>query len=89
MTGRIITSTQELVRKHRFENRWVLYKGKVGIATNVSEHLALFNAVGADGHTYLSAAVPLHDLKQAHWKDIPEIRKPTKDRAQSLGYEVN
>lgn len=86
---RVITSRQELVQKHRFENRWVLYKGKIGIATKVGSHLALFNAVDEYGFTYLSITVPLHDLKQAHYTDIPDVRKPTKDRAQYLGYEIN
>lgn len=89
MARQTLTSLLTIKEKHPLESRWVLFKGRIGIATQVTQGHATFNAVGEDGITYMQCAVPTAELKQAHYNDIPDIRKPTKERAQLLGYEID
>lgn len=70
-------------------NKWVTYKGAVGIVTELTLGSAVFNAVGEDGMTYLSVPVNPHELVLATYAQIPNIRKPTQDKAYELGYSLD
>lgn len=69
--------------------RWVMYKNKIGIVTDLKEDgNATFNAVSEEGITYLQIKVPFTELVQATWKQIPELRRPSKEAAAELGYAI-
>lgn len=72
-------------------NRWVLYQGTLGIVTDMNENgTCNFNAVDDDGFTY--SVIPDADytkMELAHWAQIPEQRRPSKEVCETLGYPVN
>ena len=92
--GQLTTFTSVLPKKkpvrigNIINNKWVKYEGRVGIVTQLEEDNAVFNAVGEDGITYASLNVNPYNLELAHFNDIPDIRKPSIERAAELGYSV-
>lgn len=71
------------------DNKWVMYNRAVGVVTELKLGSAIFNAVGEDGITYLSTPVNPQELVLATYAQIPDIRKPTQDKAYELGYALD
>lgn len=68
-------------------NRWVLYKGKIGIITDMEDSgHGLFNAVDEAGFTYAVIPVDFTQVVLAAWSQIPEARRPSLEAAIRLGY---
>lgn len=83
-----LPSAQKITLNGVTDNKWVMYEGKVGIVTNLTKWSATFNAVGDDGLTYVSLPVNPYNLRLATYAEIPDIRKPTPERAYELGYAL-
>lgn len=64
-------------------------KGRVAILNSFDLKAAAgeVHVVDAQGQTTAIEVVPLTALRQAGFKDIPQPRRPTKERGALLGYK--
>lgn len=66
---------------------WVIYKGKVGILTAFDNVQAVVDFVDPEGYTeFAGVKVPVMEIRQASFNQIPAPRKPDIKIAQQLGY---
>lgn len=68
--------------------KWVTYKGKVGIVTDLSSAgTAVVDFVDSDGYTIESDRCPVGEISLARYDDIPSSRRhPDPQYMAQLGY---
>ena len=66
---------------------WVRYGDNTGILTDIGHHdIATVMLVDEHGFNTAQVSVPSNVLRQAHFEEIPEKRRPHETVAVSMGY---
>lgn len=66
---------------------WVMHQRRVAVVSDLTtaQH-PIIVYVDAQGYALLTMRVPAVELRQAKYEEIPEPRRPSKERALELGY---
>jgi len=84
-----ITERTPTVREKNWkQGMWVVTQnGKIGILYRLDEQCCVHIVSRDKGETIEELTLPLTELRQATWNEIPECRRGiTKEQAEALGY---
>jgi hypothetical protein len=81
----VLSAPTNLVRSMWRTNMWVVTPMGIGIIVSI-ETQCLVHLVNEDGTTKEQVSLPLAALRQAYYKEIPEVRRGDIEAARKLGY---